>query len=132
MKIEKNYVVFPIHKIQQILKRFVERKPLIFEECNSITSGDSPQNYFGLKASTVFAVYLFGFRELPVRQKYWANKILNYILSLLLHAPIVFSILITLLYIIYIQVPILYMIYFRFPSSQIDILVFHCPLLIVP
>ena len=61
-----------------------------------------PQNDYGLKRATVFAVYLFGFRELPVRQKYRANKILNYILSLHLHGwPIVFSILITLLYIIY-------------------------------
>ena len=33
MKNEKNYMGFLIHKIWQILKRFAERKPLIYEEC---------------------------------------------------------------------------------------------------
>ena len=39
MKNEKNYMGFLIHKIKQILKHFagtfVERKPLISEECNA-------------------------------------------------------------------------------------------------
>ena len=36
MKNEKNYMGFLIHKIQQILKHFAERKPLIYEEWTAV------------------------------------------------------------------------------------------------